>query len=171
MRTLFFAVLMTPVLALAEAPQPRTLELLGLIDTPVTRADLDRAAGGDAAAVLQRIALDPDAFTLQRQRAVEALRAYPSDETRNVMMALAKDRQPVLRKRAITGLAHYPHTGDVAAALEAALSDEEVAVRKTAIRILAERPSSHPALQRHLKDETDVHARRLLNQVLESHAQ
>lgn len=154
--------------AFAETAKDKMEHLLGLIDVPVGKAQLEEATGSQTAALLREMALDKKAPRLFRQRAVAFLAFYPSPETLRTLLVACQDAHGPVRKEAINLLSHSLDKREVLAQVTLALDDASVVVRKAAIRALQGRSEALPALARRKTLEKDAHARRLLDAALTS---
>lgn len=158
-------------IAVAAAPPPRLVHLLSTIDTPVTRSALEEAGGAQTLATLHALARDPTERSALRRAAISALGHFPTKATRDVLSALLREDDAMLRKAALDSMGFAFVKDDVVEALlSAALSDDSPVMRRSAIRGLARRParSARTILERHLGLERDVETRALLEQAVAS---
>jgi HEAT repeat protein len=156
-------------LAVNATPAPRLVQLLSTIDTPVTRAALEEAGGAQTVTTLHALATDPTEPTAVRRAAISALGHFPTEATRDVLSALLREDDAVLRKVALDALGFAFVKDDVVEALlSAALSDDSPVLRRSALRGLARRTtrSARMTLERRLGIERDVETRALLEQAI-----
>ncbi|MDP1919102.1 MAG: HEAT repeat domain-containing protein [Myxococcales bacterium] len=156
-------------LVVNAAPPPRLVQLLSTIDTPTTRAALEEAGGVETAATLHALATDPTERTTLRRAAIVALAHFPTKATREVLSALVRDDDAMLRKVALDALGFaFVKDEAVEALLATALRDESPVIRRSAIRGLARRPARSAALllEKHLSLEREVETRALLEQAV-----
>lgn len=124
-------------LALAQDPDitPQVMDLLGQMDSPATAEDY-QALGEGVDAVLIQVANDNTQRATTRGRAIQALGYFPSDASKETLVALLAGDDNTMKRKAVFALC-IGWGADALPLVEPALADEDVQVRVSTAKALA----------------------------------